>query len=365
MPQILPRLAPTALVLALAAASTPLAAQTATDGAQRITPSTTRLASTTRIPPPTGTTRQGILLHTMEDQPLALDAGFGALSGKVVVPPKHGTLLDDRAPMVYVPHPDFHGEEFFVLAAGPEKFEVAVKVVAVNDPPRFIAGPGATHRATGRRVHVVPGWATDISPGPGAEALTQTLWFHAEAVDDPDGVLAWMEVDKTGTLSYELTGRAGVARWALRAHDDGGDEYGGSAVSAPQEVSIGVDMVADLAIKLVAQGLPADLGQPRPYQLVVSNHGKSPVQGARVVDVLPKDSGQPTWRCTAYGGASCPKAEVSEGAVNAEVDLPNGGMVVFSVDGVVPMPGSDWHSAFVAPPAHVEDPDLGNNEARE
>lgn len=365
MPLTVSRIASAALALALAAASTPLAAKPATDGMERAKPSAARHAETTRTAPATGASRHAHPLYTFEDQPLTIEPALAPAESKLVLPPKHGTLLTGSAPMVYVPYPDFHGEDRMAFSTGLETVELVVKVVAVNDPPRFTPGSGASHLASDHMVHVVPGWATGISAGPDGEAIAQGLWFGTEAVADPDGVLAWLEVDKEGTLSYALTGRAGVARWAVRAYDDGGDEYGGSSASDAHEIAIGVDMIADLAIRIVALELPPALGQPRSYQLVVRNLGKAAASGARVVDVPAKGGTGLSWRCSAFGGASCPKALVGHGAVDTGVDLPDGGVVVFTVDGATTLGGDGSHSAFVEPPAYLEDPDLSNNEASE
>lgn len=350
-----------ALALALVGLAAPLAAQSAAasqagDAARKPTE-----AAPAERPPAAVAMRRGSW-NTLEDQPVTIDLGPPTTRPRVIVEPKRGTLLADRWPMVYVPFPDVSGTDSMVVNVADQDITVSVMVDPVNDAPRFQPGPSVSNPPDGPAGHVVPGWAREISPGPGSEGKTQAVWFETAVIDDPNGVVASLSLAGDGALEYKLTGRAGTARYAVTAHDDGGTANGGLSASTAKEVVVAVGVVADLAIKIVPTAFADALDQPRTYQLVVSNLSPSAVYGARVVDLLPNGVGEPTWRCQAHKGATCPQAALGLGAIDAEVDLPGESMVVFTVDGTLAIDGAQVHSAFVAPPPNVADPYLPNNE---
>lgn len=387
---------PALIALALSAASSvALAAAVDEDGWQPVQPATT--AGATRDPgwveahedatqpveppvvdrgPPPGTQRGTddrrqspappvLEFQTLEDQPLTLDLppGFDGLD--VIEPPAHGTLLTNQKPMQYVPHPDFSGLDVISFGTSKPEATLSIKVTAVNDPPTFDSTAGVAHAAGDAGVHDVSHWATSIDAGPGAEAWTQQVWFDATETDDPAGVVESLAVAPDGTLGYVLSGRPGIATWTVRALDNGGDQFGGSSVSETRLVRIGVDASADLAIKIVPLDAGPRLRLHRSYQLVVSNLGKSDAFAARVVDVLPKDAGNPIWRCVGHAGGACPKVAAGSGAVDTTIDLPSGSLVVFTVDRMAAPAGDPSHVAYVVPPDYLVDPDLSNNEASE
>lgn len=324
-----------------------------------------------RAPSPANTRDQRqptvVEFHALEDQPVALElpSEFDGMS--IVEPPQHGTLLADHKPMQYIPHPDFNGMDVISFGTGNSKpmASVAIKVAEVNDPPRFESMAGRAHAAGDVGAQLLPRWAKAIEAGPGDEAWSQQVWFDATESDDPSGVVESLSVSPDGTLSYVLSGQPGIATWTVRALDNGGNLHGGISVSDAHQVRIAVDAVADLSIKMVPVDFAPGLRLLRSYQLVVSNIGKSDAFGARVVDVLPKDAGDPTWRCVGSDGGACPKVETGSGALDATVDLPAGSLVVFTVERVASPAGDPSHVAYVVPPDYLIDPDLSNNEAGE
>jgi hypothetical protein len=90
----------------------------------------------------------------------------------------------------------------------------------------------------------VPGWATNISPGPPSEA-TQSVAFTVSS-NNPALFSAQPAIAPNGALTYTPAPDAnGAATVTVTAHDDGGTANGGSDTSAPQTFTITVDPVND------------------------------------------------------------------------------------------------------------------------
>lgn len=301
-------------------------------------------------------------VYAVEDQAAEID--FGGPSAGIVLAdaPTHGNLLTDRAPMVYVPHPDFNGLDAFTVLHDGAKRDVLVKVRAVNDAPRFSAGGDRAHAAGAPLAVEVEEWARAIDAGAADESTAQRVRFEVEPWMDGNGSVEGVDIDARGTLRYKLSGRAGTALFRVRAIDDGGTEDGGVAVSAPAVLRIGVDETADLGVQFL-RGPGLGLPGRSAYQIVVSNKGPGTALAARLVEVLPPDAGTPAWRCAATGAAACPKIAFGHGALDLQVDLPADSLLVFSVTGMEAKPGTGLHAVFIAPPGHVVDPELSNNEA--
>lgn len=116
-------------------------------------------------------------------------------------------------------------------------------VIAVNQPPSFTAGPNQTV-AEDAGAQIVPGWATNISPGPPHES-GQTVTFNA-SVDNASLFAALPAVAPDGTLQYTPAADAnGTATIMLTLSDDGGTAGGGIDTSAPQAFTITVTPVND------------------------------------------------------------------------------------------------------------------------
>lgn len=328
---------------------------------------TSRVADPTRKPADTRGQREPTVIEVqvLEDQPVAIELPPEFAGKDVVEPPVNGTLLTNLKSMQYVPHPDFNGDDWIAFGVTKPEVVLAIKVRAVNDAPSFDVAGGRAHAVGDVGRQDVPRWAKAITAGPGDEDWSQRVWFGTEEIDDPAGVVEWASVSPDGTLSYMLSGQPGVATWTVQALDDGGNLDGGISVTQPRQFRIAVDAVADLGIKLLPLDFAPGLRLTRSYQIVVSNFGKADALAARVVDVLPKESGSPTWRCVGMDGGVCPKVEQGLGALDATIDLPGGATVVFTVDRVASPAGDPDHVAYVVPPDYLIDPNLANNESRE
>jgi hypothetical protein len=132
----------------------------------------------------------------------------------------------------YAPPADFFGETSFTYqardAAGAATSATAmITVQPVNDPPSFAPGPDPTG-AAGEGVRAIPGWAGDITPGPGepgqALRFEVTVTAGAELFDSPPSVSA------DGTLTFDPAAE-GTAAAEVRLVDDGGTANGGADTS--------------------------------------------------------------------------------------------------------------------------------------
>jgi large repetitive protein len=116
----------------------------------------------------------------------------------------------------------------------PQTFTVSVG--AVNDAPSFTAGPDQTVVSLAG-AQTVPGWATNIVPGP-ADESAQNVTFTVTN-DNPGLFAAQPAVAPNGTLTFTPTVLAiGSATVTIRAVDDGGTANGGADTSPPQTFTI-------------------------------------------------------------------------------------------------------------------------------
>ncbi|HEV7491867.1 MAG TPA: DUF11 domain-containing protein, partial [Rhodanobacteraceae bacterium] len=120
---------------------------------------------------------------------------------------------------------------------------------------------------------------------------------------------------------------------------------------------------ADVSVAMSADAPEYTAGDALTYTVAVSNSGPAAASSTTVVDAFPPAYTGVTWTCVASGGASC--APSGGGTIAANVALPAGSQVVYTVDGIVAAgtTGTLTNSAtaVVAPPA--TDPDTTNNTA--
>ncbi len=106
----------------------------------------------------------------------------------------------------------------------------------VNKAPSFTKGADQTINENSG-VHVVSNWATNISPGVGANEAGQSLDF---IVTNDNHALFSIQPSVnplTGALNYTLAPNAsGTATVSVQLHDDGGTANGGVDVSALQDL---------------------------------------------------------------------------------------------------------------------------------
>jgi hypothetical protein len=125
--------------------------------------------------------------------------------------------------------------------SGAQTFVISIR--GVNDAPTFTAGAdqSAAQDAGPQRV---PGWATDISPGPPDEAA-QTVEFFL-SVDNRSLFTVPPTITPDGTLSYLPSPNAsGTATITVTLRDNGGTADGGIDTSAPQTFTIAVSTFAE------------------------------------------------------------------------------------------------------------------------
>jgi adhesin/invasin len=179
-----------------------------------------------------------------EDQPLVVDAATGVLSNDddpdgddltavLVAGPSNAQAfdLDPDGSFTFTPDPDFSGQVTFTYQANDgdassNTATVTITVNEVNDPPIF--QPGGNQEASSTISSLtgvtVPGWATDIGPGPPNESA-QTVSF--EITTNNDGAFSTPpQVSPTGTLTYTplVTASTIVVTVTVVARDSGGAE---------------------------------------------------------------------------------------------------------------------------------------------
>lgn len=97
-------------------------------------------------------------------------------------------------------------------------------------------------------VQTILGWATDISPGPNPEEITQDISFSTNVLSQ-SGFMSFTQlpkVDKTGTLIYEVSDKAnGTATIEVFLEDDGSNFTPNSNISTPKTLTITVNPIND------------------------------------------------------------------------------------------------------------------------
>jgi len=214
-----------------------------------------------------------------------------------------------------------------------------INVTPVNDAPSFSlpANPDQTIVDDGGTV-VVSGFATNISPGGGADEATQTLTFLP--TPDVSGIVQSVSIDPaTGDLTIvPVVGAEGTTTIAVQLMDNGGTDNGGIDTSPTQTFDITVvaendppvldNPIPDMLLNDVDPGNPPNPGpQPDPIDLttvfsdpdsdlafeVVSNSNPELVSATvngddLIINYLPFDSQQDrtpaeiTVRATEVGG---------------------------------------------------------------
>ena len=117
------------------------------------------------------------------------------------------TLLSPGESWVWTPPEDANGliSAFDIRAFDGNSASLAavttmIDVTAINDAPSFVPGPGQWRSAAG--AVTVPGWATDISPGPADEAGQEVTF---EVSTDNDAMFSDVpSISSDGTLTYTV-----------------------------------------------------------------------------------------------------------------------------------------------------------------
>src|SRR5258705_8690785 len=128
----------------------------------------------------------------------------------------------------------------------------------VNVVPSFTKGPDIVVLQNSGP-HIVPGWATNISPGPANEA-GQALEFTT-TTDNGALFSASPQITPDGTLTFTSAhNRSGKAVVSLVLKDNGGTAFGGQDTSPPQTFRIAVLSPCEAVQRLVQQVQAANLG---------------------------------------------------------------------------------------------------------
>lgn len=135
--------------------------------------------------------------------------------------------------------------------------------------------------------------------------------------------------------------------WVIRAVID--------CAAVPQEAEVGVG-ISTTPLQYTA-------GQALGYTIVIDNDGPVTSTSTTIVDIFPAAYTSPTWTCSASAGASCPAS--GSGNIANNVVLPVGGLVTFSVNGIV-APGTTGtltNSVTAVVGGGITDPMQANNTA--
>lgn len=177
---------------------------------------------------------------------------------------------------------------------------LALTVAPVNDPPSFLLGANPAHAAGTTGPQTRAGFVSQLSAGPGE--ATQTVALSVSEVEDSAGILADAALTPDGTLSYTLSGSAGIARLQVSAADDGGNANGGRD-RTQREFRIVVGDGADLQIRL-SRALPDPAPGRRAYRIVANNNGPLDLTAVSVRGLAAAGLNALTWTCSGVCSAA-------------------------------------------------------------
>lgn len=204
-----------------------------------------------------------------------------------------------------------------------------------------------------------------ISPAP---VLTATVRLTT-ADGSATGLVDYTPVDRILTFG---PGQTSLTVTIPITNDDQieGDEIVTLGLSQPTAAGLSQPAVATL---FIIDTLPeADLaitktsawGQEQiVYTIVVSNAGPNDVYGTAVLDPLPAEISNISWRCVATGSAVC-GAATGTGDLTQTVDIPLAGRITYILTGTTPILLKEiTNTAWITLPAGLTDPNLANNQA--
>ncbi len=284
------------------------------------------------------------------------DPDGDALSFAVVLPPSHGHISAFNAAtgeFTVTPDPDYFGTDTFTFTVfdGAEtsaQATITLQFAAVNDAPTLGALTDRAHIAGDTAAASVPGFA--VPQDFGANESTQAVLDYELQIDDPDGVLATIDIDNTGTLAYTPTGASGVASIDVVLIDDGGTANGGIARSTAQSFDIAAAPAADVRVTVDNARSGVLPGEDLRYVLTVENLGPEAITALQVDATLSGTLVDAVWSCISAGavcrdaqGTGAPSLEIDIGVgetvqieVLATVDADAGAFVEVSADATIP-----------------------------
>jgi uncharacterized repeat protein (TIGR01451 family) len=99
------------------------------------------------------------------------------------------------------------------------------------------------------------------------------------------------------------------------------------------------------------------------FTIIVRNLGPAAADGAIMSDTVPSVITDVTWSCSAAGGASCGTGGTSNLITDTLISFPAGGVVTYTVNGILPAWRYWQNCAAVIAPADVTDTNTNNNRA--
>jgi HD domain len=186
-------------------------------------------------PGPPSESGQSVTFTVSSDNP-ALFSTQPAVSPSGTLTYMSATDANGLASVTVIAHDDGGTAGGGVDTSPPSTFTLTVR--AVNDPPRFTAGPNQSVLSV-LGAQTVPNWATGISPGP-ADESAQNVTFSVTN-DNPGLFTAQPAIAPNGTLTFTPGLLAiGSATVTVRAVDDGGNSHSGNDTSLPQTFVISI-----------------------------------------------------------------------------------------------------------------------------
>lgn len=186
-------------------------------------------------PGPPGESGQTVTFTVSSDNP-ALFSAQPAVSPSGTLTYTSAGDANGSASVTVTAHDDGGTAGGGVDTSSPSTFTLTVR--AVNDPPRFTAGPNQSVLSV-LGAQTVPNWATGISPGP-ADESGQNVTFSVTN-NNPGLFTAQPAIAPNGTLTFTPALLAiGSATVTVRAVDDGGTSHSGNDTSPPQTFVISI-----------------------------------------------------------------------------------------------------------------------------
>lgn len=247
-----------------------------------------------------------------------------------------------------------------VLTAGPVTAACGVRALFANQAPSFDGG-GAQTVPAGSGARTVANWASNLRTGnDGPDG--QSALFEVRAVSGGALLTAAPTVDPAGTLRYTVGTTAGLARFEVRAVDNGGTANGGRNASDWKPLDITVTGPGpSLSIGVQLPSTPAYVGESFAFLLRVRNVGSGNATGARVEWSPPAGMEAAMWFCEASAGAAC--AAEGTGAIDQLVSIPAGGSIEYLIEVPIAagLPARVSSSANVRSGAGQSDPEPGDD----
>jgi uncharacterized delta-60 repeat protein len=274
----------------------------------------------------------GQLVATDDGDPLTYTISTQPTRGSVTITnPATGAYT-------YTPNADANGPDSFQFRAGDGSglstpATVSITITPVNDAPTLTVGADIDHPAGTVGAQARSGYF-GFDAGPPDEDATQTVQDYVfNPVVDPAGVLVpgTLGGSQDGTLTYQLSGRAGTAEIDVRVADTGGIENGGFNLSTARRFRITVAPGTDLEVAIDDGRSLVQDGESTVYAIVVANAGPNDAT-ATLATTLSSALTNVAWTCVpALSTAPCPTPASGTGSLSTGVALAVGTALRFDL----------------------------------